>query len=304
MIRVNNLSKFYGAKAAINNLSFEIKTGEIVGFIGPNGAGKTTTFKCLASLLHPSTGEIFINDVNIQENPQIARNIIGYLPEETPLIDELSVNEYLKYRFNLKNNHSKSGYNESFLESTGLTEIKNKKISSLSKGFKQRVGIAEALLGSPGILLLDEPVNGLDPDQIIKIRNLLISLKESKTIIISSHILSELDLICDKFIIISNGALKAFGTKLNIIESRVRLSFGIIELSGINDEIISKVKALSEIKEITVENNTIKLSLQSDTLKNAQIKLSQIIKESPFHILRFNIEQPNLESLYLELANE
>ena len=219
MIKVSNLNKNYSKIKAVSDLSFHIKKGELIGFIGPNGAGKTTTLKCLSTLTLPNSGKILIDGIDALEKPEKIRALLGFLPENTPLIDELTIKEYLTYRLSLKE-YNKTSYRDVFecLKICDLQNEKNRIIGNLSKGYRQRVGIAEALLGNPKLLLLDEPINGLDPDQIIKIRKLLVSLKKQLTIIISSHILSELELICDQYLIIDEGNLKAYGTRNSIIK--------------------------------------------------------------------------------------
>jgi len=304
MIKVTNLNKYYHKTKAVSNLSFHIKAGELIGFIGPNGAGKTTTLKCLATLTLPDSGEIIIDNIDAIKEPGKTRSLLGFLPENTPLIDELTVNEYLKYRLTLKNNGSKQERNVyECIKICDLLDVQDKIIAKLSKGYRQRVGIAETLLGSPKLLLLDEPINGLDPDQIIKIRELLVSLKNKVSIIISSHILSELELICDRYLIITNGCLKTFGTQEEIIDSSSRLLKTTIELSNKDDQIIKQLKELPHIESVEYIKNKITIfhnKINSDT----SFSISHILKNSSAHILQITPHKPNLETLYLELTSE
>ncbi len=304
MIKVTNLTKYYHKTKAVSDLSFHINKGELVGFIGPNGAGKTTTLKCLSTLTLPDSGEIIIDDIDAIKNPDIIRSIFGFLPENTPLIDELTVHEYLKYRLTLKNNGSKQGRSVlQCIKICDLQDVQNKIIAKLSKGYKQRVGIAETLLGNPKLLLLDEPINGLDPDQIIKIRKLLVSLKNQVTIIISSHILSELELICDRYLIIANGSLKAFGTQEEIMAASTNLLQTTIKLSSADDEVIKQLKELPQIDSVESYNNKITIA-QSKIDIETSFKISKILKNSTAHVLQIIPHKPNLETLYLELTCE
>ena len=213
MIQVTHLTKTFRNHAAISDLNFQVKAGEVVGVLGPNGAGKTTTFRCLSGLLEPSSGEIRILDLPVLSDPFSVRRLLGYLTEGNPLVEDLTVREYLNFRFHLKVDSPKDAATtvEKSLQICDLTEVADRVIRRLSHGFRRRVGLAESLLGSPRLLLLDEPTNGLDPEQVVNIRKLLASLKSTHTLLISSHILSELELLCDRFLILSKGELKASG---------------------------------------------------------------------------------------------
>jgi len=195
---------------AVDSISFEIKTGEIVGFVGPNGAGKTTTMKMLTGFIPPSSGEAWINDLDLVEHSLEIRKHIGYLPENNPLYPEMYIKEYLEYVAGIYKlgKHTKSRIAE-IIEQTGLTAEQNKKIGALSKGYRQRVGLAQALIHNPGILILDEPTSGLDPNQIIEIRNLISSVGKEKTVLLSTHIMQEVEAICDRIIIINKGKIVA-----------------------------------------------------------------------------------------------
>ena len=209
-ILVKDLTKIYGEQKAVDNISFEIKTGEIVGFVGPNGAGKSTTMKILTGFIPPSSGEAKINALDLIENSLEIRKHIGYLPEHNPLYHEMYVKEYLEFVagiYNLgKNTQSRI---EEIIEQTGLTIEQKKKIGALSKGYRQRVGLAQALIHDPSILILDEPTSGLDPNQIIEIRNLISEVGKEKTVMLSTHIMQEVEAICDRIIIINKGKIVA-----------------------------------------------------------------------------------------------
>ncbi len=209
-ISINNVTKLYGEQKALDNVSFEIKTGEIVGFLGPNGAGKSTLMKIITGFLPPTTGDVFVNSMNVVDEPERVKQIIGYLPEHNPLYLEMYVKEFLEFIagiYKIKENRPKRI--KEIIEQTGLGIEQHKKIGALSKGFRQRVGLAQALIHDPEVLILDEPTTGLDPNQIIEIRNLISEVGKSKTVMLSTHIMQEVEAICDRVIIINKGKVVA-----------------------------------------------------------------------------------------------
>ena len=213
-IKIENLTKYYGDYPAVKDISFEVKTGEIVGFLGPNGAGKTTTLKLITSYLTANNGKIYVEDIDIEEDSLGVRKKIGYLPEQNPLYPDMNVIDYLRYAAELQS-VDKSRINDSIkkmVKDCGLEDVKHKDIGELSKGFKQRVGLAQAMIHNPSVLLLDEPTSGLDPNQIIEIRKLIRNLGKQKTLMLSTHILQEVQAVCDRVIIINNGEIVADGT--------------------------------------------------------------------------------------------
>ncbi len=213
-ILVEHLTKIYGTQPAVDDISFEVRTGEILGFLGPNGAGKTTTMKAITTFLEPSGGEIKVGDFSIHTQPQEIRKNIGYLPENNPLYNEMPVVDYL-YFAGAMHGLPKDKINERIIHMIsicGLEGEKHKKISELSKGYKQRVGLAQALIHDPAVLILDEPTSGLDPNQIIEIRDLIRRIGKEKTVILSSHILAEVEATCDRILIINKGKIVADGT--------------------------------------------------------------------------------------------
>jgi len=210
-ILVENISKKFGNQVALNNISFNIKKGEIVGFLGPNGAGKTTTMKIITSILKPTNGDVKIGGISVVKHPDKIKKYIGYLPENNPLYQDMGVVDYLKFCAQIQG-ISKNEINFSIkdiIKKCGLNSEKHKHISELSKGFKQRVGLAQAMINNPEVLILDEPTTGLDPIQIIEIRNLIKEIGKEKTILLSSHILSEIEVTCDRIIIINKGTIVA-----------------------------------------------------------------------------------------------
>ena len=217
MIEVTNLVKHYGDKKAVDGISFSIHEGELVGFLGPNGAGKSTTMNVLTGYLSATSGSAKINGIDILENPIAAKRHIGYLPEQPPLYMDMAVNEYLDFICDLKGvkEHRKEHISE-ICELAGITNVYKRMIRNLSKGYKQRVGLAQALIGDPEVLILDEPTVGLDPIQIIEIRNVIKDLGKKRTVILSSHILPEVQAICERVLVINHGKIIANDTPANL----------------------------------------------------------------------------------------
>jgi ABC-2 type transport system ATP-binding protein len=213
-IVVENLTKLYGAQRAVDNITFRVKTGEILGFLGPNGAGKTTTMKAITTYLNPTEGSISVGNFTIHDHPDEIKRSIGYLPENNPLYSDMMVIDYLKFVAELQGIEPKKIKDRirEMIQTTGLDDEKHKKISELSKGYKQRVGLAQALIHDPQVLILDEPTSGLDPNQIVEIRELIKKIGREKTVILSSHILAEVEATCDRILIINKGKIVADGT--------------------------------------------------------------------------------------------
>ena len=213
-IVVNNLTKKFGTQRAVDNISFEVKTGEILGFLGPNGAGKTTTMKIITCFMAQNDGDVKVNDLSILEDQDEIKKLIGYLPENNPLYTDMPVLEYLEFVAELQNvpKNKISNRIAEMVNVCGLDVEKHKKIGELSKGYKQRVGLAQAMIHDPDILILDEPTSGLDPNQIVEIRKLIRKLGKQKTVILSTHILPEVEATCDRILIINNGKIVADGT--------------------------------------------------------------------------------------------
>ena len=210
MIEINNLVKNYGTKFAVDDISFKVGKGEIVGFLGPNGAGKSTTMNILTGYLSSTSGEAKVGGIDILENPNEAKKLIGFLPEQPPLYIDMTVNEYLNFVYEIKGcKLNRERHIAEIRQVTKIEDVKNRLIKNLSKGYKQRVGIAQALVGNPPVIIFDEPTVGLDPKQIIEIRNLIRNLGQSHTVILSTHILSEVQSVCDRIIIINEGKIIA-----------------------------------------------------------------------------------------------
>ena len=251
-IKVENLTKYYGSQAAVKDISFEINTGEIVGFLGPNGAGKSTTMKMITTYLTPNSGKILVNDLDTEEKSMEVRRKIGYLPESNPLYLDMNVLDYLEYAADLES-VPKAEIPKSIkrmVDVCGLGEVQHKDIGELSKGFKQRVGLAQAMIHNPEVLILDEPTSGLDPNQIIEIRNLIKKLGKEKTLVLSTHILQEVEATCDRVLIINKGEIVADGspdTLQDKFKGQVEINL-ILKKDSMDKELV--LRAFSSIRNI------------------------------------------------------
>lgn len=245
MIEVKNLTKQYGQKKAVDNLSFTVNDGEILGFLGPNGAGKSTTMNMLTGYISSTSGQALINGVDILDDPMKAKKDIGYLPEIPPLYLDMTVKEYLNFIYDLKKcKLPRKAHLAEVCELVKITDVYERIIRNLSKGYKQRVGLAQALIGNPPILILDEPTVGLDPKQIIEIRTLIKRLGKKHTVILSSHILSEIQAVCDHVIIINKGKIAANDTTENLTANLSADSRLIARIDGSREEILKVIKAI------------------------------------------------------------
>jgi len=243
MIEIANLVKKYGANVAVNDISFSVQQGEIVGFLGPNGAGKTTTMNILTGYLSATTGSAKIGGLDILENPSQAKKQIGFLPEQPPLYLDMTVKEYLNFAYDLKNcKFNRVKHLQEICEVVKINDVFKRAIKNLSKGYRQRVGIAQALVGNPQVLIFDEPTVGLDPKQIIDIRNLIKALGKDHTIILSTHILPEVQAICDRIVIINKGEIVANEKTEDIARSLTSTRRFIIKIAGPKNEVLSYLK--------------------------------------------------------------
>ena len=263
-ISVSNVSRFYGQQQALKNVSFNIKSGEVVGFLGPNGAGKSTMMKILTGFLPPSSGEVFVAGENVLQNNVSFRNRIGYLPEHNPLYLDMYISEYLQFIASIyKVGNSRERVAE-MIECTGLTPEKHKKIGALSKGYRQRVGLAQALLPNPEVLILDEPTTGLDPNQIAGVRSLIKDLGQSKTILLSTHIMQEVKAICERVIIIHNGLIVA-DEQPDKLESLNLKGENIIEVEFNKEFSIDKLMKIQGITNVKNNGETMIITSSSET---------------------------------------
>jgi ABC-2 type transport system ATP-binding protein len=304
MLKVENLTKTYGEQIAVNHISFEVAKGEIVGFLGPNGAGKSSTMKMITCFLPPTSGNVLIEDkYSILENPMEVKKRIGYLPEHNPLYLDMYVKEFLIFAakvYQIPPKEQEKRVHE-MIEITGLTPEKHKKIGQLSKGYRQRVGLAQALIHDPEILILDEPTTGLDPNQIIEIRNLILELGKSKTIIFSSHILSEVEAIADRILIIHKGNLLINDTKARLQslgenENIFKLE---VEKPGLNLEALQHLEGFISISQTSPTSFYIKSQKNLDLRKI----IFEQCQEQDNPILSLNKESMNLEAIFKKMTN-
>jgi ABC-2 type transport system ATP-binding protein len=255
MIEVHQLTKRYARHAAVNDVSFSVARGEIVGFLGPNGAGKTTTLRMLTGYLPPTSGSARIAGFDIFRQSIEARRKIGYMPENVPLYEDMRVNEYLRFRARLKGLGSTDTRRRvgTVIDTCGLQSVRRKMIKTLSKGYRQRVGLADALVHDPELLILDEPTNGLDPNQIRQIRELIRQLANSHTVLISTHILHEVEMICNRVIIIDNGKIKATDTPANLTRQMRAAGRIQVEIDGDPAVVAGAINRLDHVKKVTPE---------------------------------------------------
>ena len=303
MIELKNVTKKYGNFKAVDNISFKIEKGEVVGFLGQNGAGKTTTMKMITGLIEPTNGEIFIEGEKISRK---SRKCIGYMPENTPLYQELTVKEFIDYMAELKGlkRQERQQQVKKLITDLGLADVENKLIRNISRGYKQRVSLSGALIGNPDILILDEPTVGLDPKQVIEIRNLIKSLRKNHTVFISSHILSEISQMCQKVIIINKGKVVAIDTPNNL-ENKIARNSIVINIEDPNENIEKIKEKIPEIIEIKFINKLEKDIKQYEIFvkENADIrkKLFEILPQENISILELKNSEVGLEEAFIKL---
>lgn len=303
MIELKNVTKKYGNFKAVDNISFKIEKGEVVGFLGQNGAGKTTTMKMITGLIEPTNGEIFIEGEKISRK---SRKCIGYMPENTPLYQELTVKEFIDYMAELKalKRQERKQQVQKLITDLGLADVENKLIRNISRGYKQRVSLSGALIGNPDILILDEPTVGLDPKQVIEIRNLIKSLRKNHTVFISSHILSEISQMCQKVIIINKGKVVAIDTPNNL-ENKIARNSIVINIEDSNENIEKIKEKIPEIIEIKFINKLEKDIKQYEIFvkENADIrkKLFEILPQESISILELKNSEVGLEEAFIKL---
>lgn len=310
MIEVRNLVKKYGNHVAVNHLNFTVEKGKIYGFLGPNGAGKSTTMNMITGYIASTEGEVLIDGHNILEEPEVAKKKIGYLPEIPPLYQDMTVQEYLNFAAELKMipKEKRKANIEEVMSTTKTIEVKNRLIKNLSKGYKQRVGLAQALLGYPEIIILDEPTVGLDPKQIIEIRDLIKGLGQKHTVILSSHILSEVSAVCDHVLIIDKGKLVASDTPENLGKLMSGANSLELTVKGQESEIRKALDMVENIEDVIYHDSliqdacdfTIKLSGNQDMRENIFFALAEV--KCP--ILKMQSSNMSLEEVFLKLTDD
>lgn len=309
MIEVKNLSKKYGKHQAVSDLSFTVEDGLITGFLGPNGAGKSTTMNMMTGFLAPSNGTVLINGIDMQKEPEKAKKLIGYLPEQPPVYMDMTVREYLLFVAELKKVPSKERWRQinKIEQMISLEEVDSRLIKNLSKGFRQRVGFAQALVGFPPIIILDEPMVGLDPKQIIEIRDLIRQLKENHTVILSSHILSEINMICDKIMIISNGKLVAYDTPEQLVLLGTKREEFHITAKGNKEAVSHILEGLGDISFELTEKDDGKLCdliVKSNSEKDISEDIFFAFADARTPITELHHITGSLEDIFLELTDE
>ena len=295
-IKVTSVSKIYKTQKALDNVSFSANKGEVIGFLGPNGAGKSTMMKILTGFLKPTAGAVFIDEINVLENPLDAQKIIGYLPEHNPLYEEMFVREYLQFQASIFK-VDKSQVDDCIVQ-VGLTSEAHKKIHQLSKGYQQRVGIAAAILHNPKVLILDEPTTGLDPNQLIEIRALIKKLGKDKTVLFSTHIMQEVEAICDRVIIIKKGQIIRDNTLVEL-QDKQEQNINVIFDSSLTSAKINQLENLISFKDL--KDNT--WHLRFTNKEDMRPKLFDFAQENKVKILELTTSNKNLETLFREFTN-
>ena len=310
MIEVKNVTKKFGNFTAVDNITFTVNDGEVVGFLGPNGAGKSTTMNMITGFTEPTEGTIIIDGYDIQKKPLKAKKCIGYMPEGVPLYSELTVKEFVTYMAELKGmprNEKKEKVNE-VLEETGLTDVSKKLIRNLSRGYRQRVSFAGALIGDPKVIILDEPTVGLDPKQIADIRKLIKDLGKKHTVILSSHILSEVSQICEKVIIINKGKIVAIDTPENLEKKTQNKNIILITVEDKKDNMKDIKNAIPEISECKFikdnDDGTKRYEISSNDDTEIRKKLFDILPKKDITIFELKKVESSLEDAFMVLINE
>ena len=311
MIQVEHLTKCYGDFIAVDDLSFEIEEGHVYGFLGPNGAGKSTTMNIMTGCLSATQGHVKINSYDIFEEPDKAKRLIGYLPEQPPLYMNETPMEYLTFVGEAKGLKGRelADQIEKVMEQTKIEQVKHRRISALSKGYKQRVGIAQALLGNPKVIILDEPTVGLDPIQIIEIRDLIKQLGKEHTVILSSHILSEVQTICEKILIIAKGKLIAFDEPEHLEKQLLAPNEITLTADGREDEIKAILKTVPHIQNIQMEKKEtgfveVHLNTNNQDIYEVSRQLFLAFASKEKVLLEMALKKANLEDIFLELTEE
>jgi len=307
MIEVKNLTKRYGDHLAVDHLSFTVQDGQIYGFLGPNGAGKSTTMNMMTGYLGITEGQIIVNGHDVLEEPQEAKACIGYLPEMPPVYTDMTVQEYLKFCAELKRipKAERAGEIERAMAKTDIVDVSERMIKNLSKGYRQRVGLAQAILGMPPIIILDEPTVGLDPRQIMEIRDLIRSLAGEHTIILSSHIMQEISAVCDHVMIIAHGKLVASDTTENLLKMGTDGNNLEMYIRGTEEQIRPVLEAFEDIRSLTVTRmaeDTVKVNIQTPREIDLREDIFYEMAKRRHPIVHMTQEVQSLEELFLELT--
>ncbi|MCR5592669.1 MAG: ABC transporter ATP-binding protein [Saccharofermentans sp.] len=312
MIEITNLVKRYGDIKAVNGISFTVNDGEVLGFLGPNGAGKSTTMNIITGYLSSTSGSVKVNGHDILEEPDLAKKCIGYLPEMPPLYFDMTVLEYLNFICDLKKvpKNERKEQLASILSMVKIVDMADRLIGNLSKGYKQRVGIAQALVGNPDILILDEPTVGLDPNQILEIRKLIRKLAQKHTVILSSHILSEVQAVCDRVVIINKGKVAAIDTITDLStklsgSTKLSLSFKGPEKDVVNNlrSIPGVTNVVSVVSNADTSIHQVEITAQSDSKSDVRASVFYTMSKGGWPMLEFRSLDPTLEEIFLSITS-
>lgn len=310
MIEVKNVTKKYGSFTAVDDINFEVNDNEVIGFLGPNGAGKSTTMNMITGYIEPTKGKIIVNGYDISKSALKAKRQIGYMPENVPLYNDLTVKEFVSYMANLKGIKRKElkGEIEKVLKDTGLDNVKNKLIKNISRGYKQRVSLAGALIGNPKVLILDEPTVGLDPKQITEIRDLIKKLGKKHTVILSSHILSEVSQICERVIIINHGKIVAVDTPQNL-ENKTKNDNSILVTVEDNASKMKNIsKKLKSVKSVELvkdnDDGTMQYLISADTNTDIRKEIFDVFHKENITVLELKKSENTLEDAFLKIIND
>ena len=310
MIEINNLVKRYGDKSAVKGISFTVNDGEVLGFLGPNGAGKTTTMNIITGYLSSTSGTVKVNGHDILEEPELAKKEIGYLPENPPLYTDMTVDEYLRFICDLKGvaKDKRKEQLENIKSMVKIEDVEDRLIGNLSKGYKQRVGIAQALVGNPSILILDEPTVGLDPNQIIEIRRLIKSLSKTHSIIISSHILSEIQEIADRVVIINRGKIAAIDTLTDLSKRLSGQSKFLLTYRGAAKDTAAKIRTVKGVsaavpRVVDSKYSQIEITVSAPDTAEVRTQIFYLMANEGLPILELRSMDPTLEEVFLSITS-
>jgi ABC-2 type transport system ATP-binding protein len=305
-IIVENLTKKYGEQKAVNDISFKIETGEVVGFLGPNGAGKSTTMKMITCFMAPTIGNITVDDISVNEGQSLIKKKIGYLPENNPLYFDMSIVDYLRFTAEIQGVPKSDipGRIGEMIELCGLVREKHKNINELSKGFRQRVGLAQAMIHDPEVLILDEPTTGLDPNQIVEIRKLIKKLGKQKTVILSSHILSEVEATCDRILIINRGRIVADGTSETLRSQADGQESLTVHITPLNEELEKSLLGLGSVEKVSaIEDKPGFYSIQSKPNMESRKAIFDLCVKQKWYLLEMTGIETRLEDVFRDLTN-
>lgn len=301
-LHIQHLTKVYGTQKAVNNISLEVREGEIVGFLGPNGAGKSTTMKIATGYVPPTEGQVTVAGFDVVSNSIEVKRVTGYLPEHNPLYLDMYVHEYLRFigkLYGLRTDRLKSRVTE-MVELCGLTVEQNKKIETLSKGYRQRVGLAQALIHDPAVLILDEPTSGLDPNQLLEIRKLIKEISKNKTVIFSTHIMQEVSALCDRVIVINKGELVADSSLTELLSRQNNAASIVVQFQGFDDE--TELKSIAGVEHVTrMEKSTFRIASAAGV--DVRPEIFRFAADRKLSLLGLRQEESSLENIFKQLTS-